>query len=193
MIKGKVIRGILVGLLADTVKLAINYSLYLLGFTSVIFWQITAARFLVKEDLFTPWAYLIGGVADITVSAGLGIVFIYIIHLLGNKFLFIKGIGFGLAVWVSLFGTLLGQSVQGKIPHNASAIMVTMVAHFFFGLALAVFTRLLGYSKEIATENREMKNRDNPELRRGLNFRLASLPAKKPQKKSRKLRKPDKL
>ena len=174
--------------MADTVKLAVNYVLYLFGFTSVIFWQITAARFVSKEDLFTPWAYLIGGVADITVSAGLGIVFIYIIHLLGNRFLFIKGIGFGLTVWVGLFGTLLGQSVQDKIPQNASAIMVTMAAHFFFGLALAVFTRLLGFSGEIAAETK-----GKPELRRGLNFRLASQPAKKPQKKRRKLRKPDKV
>ncbi len=188
MIKDIVVPGVLLGLLADTVKLAVNYVFYLLGFTSVVFWQITAARFLDKEELTTPWAYLIGGVADITVSAGLGIVFIYIIHLLGNRALSIKGIGFGLAVWVGLFGTLLGQSVQGKIPHNAPAIMVTMVAHFFFGLALAFFTHLLGYSRQIAAENK-----DKPKMARGLNFRLASLPAKKPQKVIKKLRKPHKL
>lgn len=143
IIKDKVIHGVMVGLLADTVKLFVNYILYLFKLTPVVFWQITATRFLDKEDIYKPIAYFIGAVADITVSASLGILFVYIIYTVGGKYLFLKGIGFGLLVWVTIFGTLLGESVKGKITQEPSGIIVTIIAHFFFGLSLAFFTRRL--------------------------------------------------
>ena len=146
MVKDLIFPGIVVGLLADAVKLTVNYILYLMNFTSVVFWQITATRFLEKADLFKPSAFFIGGVADITVSAMFGILFLYILYILGKKYLLIKGIGFGLLIWVGIFGTLLGQSVQQKIPQTTSGIVVTIVAHLFFGLSLALFTEWLGYT-----------------------------------------------
>ncbi|MFZ5944158.1 MAG: hypothetical protein ACOYVD_08610 [Bacillota bacterium] len=143
MIKDKILQGIAVGLLADAVKLTINFMSFLLGYTDVVFWQITASRFLAKEYLFGTPALIVGAVADITVSAGLGVAFVYFIYIFGNRDLWIKGIGFGLFVWVVLFGSLLGQSVAAKIPQNVSGIFVTIVAHFGYGFALAFFTKLV--------------------------------------------------
>ncbi|MGI6555138.1 MAG: hypothetical protein ACOX2P_07235 [Bacillota bacterium] len=80
--------------------------------------------------------------ADLTVTAALGIVFLLLIEFTGTDYLWIKGAGFGLAVWVVLFGTLLGQSVQAKLPQSSSGILVTLVAHIIFGIGLAFFTRL---------------------------------------------------
>ncbi|KUO61321.1 MAG: hypothetical protein APF84_11860 [Gracilibacter sp. BRH_c7a] len=148
MHKDKVMGGAIIGILADAVKLIVNYLLYKLGYTSVVFWQIIATRFLEKEYLFKPSAYIIGGIADITVTAGLGVLFVYSIQFIGRNYLIIKGIGYGLIIWVSLFGTLLGQSVQEKIPQTPSSIFVTIVAHFFFGLSLAVFTHYFYRSKK---------------------------------------------
>ncbi|NLW55833.1 MAG: hypothetical protein GX050_04310 [Firmicutes bacterium] len=45
----KVIFGMTVGLLADGVKLLVNYLGYLLNFTDVVFWQIVASRLLEKK------------------------------------------------------------------------------------------------------------------------------------------------
>ena len=135
--------GAIIGLLADAVKLLVNFILYLMNYTNVVFWQITATHFLEKKDLFNPAAYVIGGVADITVTAALGVLFVAVIYFTGKRYLWIKGIGFGLFVWVSLFGTFLGQSVQAKLPQEPSGIMVTIVAHFVFGLGLAGLTQYL--------------------------------------------------
>ena len=142
MLQDRIIVGSIIGLLADAVKLITNYAAFLLNFTDVVFWQITATRFLAQSDLFKPVVLLIGGVADVTVTAVLGVIFFYIIDYTGRDYLWIKGIGFGMAVWVVLFGTLLGQSVQGKIPQGPSGILVTIMAHFVFGLSLAFFTWL---------------------------------------------------
>ncbi|NLT94135.1 MAG: hypothetical protein GXW85_01140 [Clostridia bacterium] len=143
MLKDKIILGAIIGLLADAVKLAANFAMYKLGWTNVVFWQIVATRFLNKNDLFKPSALFIGAVADITFSAALGIIFIYFINFFGRNYLFIKGIGYGLSTWVLIFGTLLGLSVEHKIPPTTGGIMVTLIAHFIYGLAIATFTMLL--------------------------------------------------
>lgn len=142
-----VISGVIIGLLADAVKLLVNFLGYLFGFTNVVFWQITASKFVDKDSLFLPVAYLIGATADLIVSATLGVAFLFFIHFLGKQWLWIKGAGFGLVVWVSLFGTLLGQSVQEKLPQTPAGIMVTIFAHLSFGLTLAFFFRL--YSERV--------------------------------------------
>lgn len=142
MLKDMILIGVLVGILADAVKLTFNYMAFLLNLTNVVFWQITATRFLEKGDLFKPVTYIIGGIADITVTAVLGVIFIYFIYFIGKDNLWFKGMGFGLVVWVGLFGTLLGESVRAKLPQTPSGILVTIAAHFFFGLGLAFFTRL---------------------------------------------------
>lgn len=147
MIRDYILPGALVGMASDAVKLTVNYIAYLLNFTQVVFWQITATRFLDKKDIFKPIAYVIGGIADLTVTALLGVIFVYFTYYFGSRYLILKGIGFGLAVWVGVFGTLLGSTVQQKLPQSPSGIMVTIVAHLFFGLALAVFTGKLNLTK----------------------------------------------
>lgn len=168
MSKDLVLLGTAVGLLADAVKLIINYILYLFNLTNVVFWQITASRFLAGDDLFKPVTYFVGGVADVTVTAALGIIFVYFIYFTGRDYLWVKSVGFGLVVWVGLFGTLLGQSVQAKIPQGPSGIIVTIIAHVVFGLGLAAFTALLYPLRENEIRKSE-----------GANHRIIPAPAKK--------------
>ncbi len=172
MIQDKVLAGVLIGLFADVVKLIINYLFYLFNFTNVVFWQITAARFLDRNDLFKPAAYFIGAIADLTVTVTLGIVFVYVIYFTGKNYLWMKGVGFGLVVWVGLFGTLLGQAVQAKLPQAPSGIMVTIAAHLVFGLGLAGFARML-YSDG----NEEVPKEESEEER--MFKRVVPVPAKK--------------
>ena len=142
----KVIFGIVVGLLADAVKLLANYLGYLLNFTHVVFWQITAARFLPKNDLYRPVAYLVGGLADLAVAAALGVAFVYFLSLTGWRYTYIKGSGFGIITWVVLFGSILSHTTQNVITLQPQAIVVTAIAHLLFGLALAFFATKLKQS-----------------------------------------------
>jgi|GEM_PF-815934 len=156
VLKNKMMVGILVGILADTVKLTFNYITFRLGFTSAVFWQLIAALFLTKEDVFTPAGLLIGGTADIIVASFLGVVFIYFIYYTGKENLWIKGIGFGLLVWVSMFGVFLQQLIRNTIPPESSGILVTIAAHFLYGLSLAAFTKLL--AGKLIPFNDDLKN-----------------------------------
>lgn len=143
LVHDKMIRGVLIGICADIVKLIFNYFCYLMGWTPVVFWQIVATRFLDPAELFQPAAFLIGGAADLTVSVVLGIVFLYLLEYTNRRFGWIKGAGFGLLVWVGLFGTILGQSAQNKLPITSTTVVVTLFAHLAFGLSLALFDLLI--------------------------------------------------
>lgn len=156
MFKDKIVIGALIGLLADALKLVTNYILFIFGFTKVVFWQVVATRFIQKEYLYHKLAYLIGAIADITVTALLGVVFVYVIYLFGPKHLWIKGMGFGLVVWVSLFGTLLGQTVENKLPQEPTGVVITIIAHIVFGLALAFFTKLLDQDKHVLIKRNKL-------------------------------------
>lgn len=76
MFKDKILIGAVIGILADVIKLIVNYIAYILGFTKVVFWQIVATRFLQKEYLHHKFAYLLGGIADLTITSLLGVVFV---------------------------------------------------------------------------------------------------------------------
>jgi hypothetical protein len=140
MLKDRVMAGAIIGLLANAVKLTFNFSAFLLGFTPVVFWQLVAAQFLAREDLYKPAAYIIGGTADLAITALLGATFVYFIYYFGDEYLYFKGLGFGLVVWAALFGSLFAARIQDKIHPEPAGILVTLIAHSLFGLSLAFFT-----------------------------------------------------
>ena len=115
--------------------------MYSLGWTSVIFWQIVAVRFIGEKDLSKPIALVIGGAADLVTSAALGVSFVLFILIFSRKFLFIKGLGYGLLIWAILFGAFLGQSVETDVP--PLGIIVTLIAHSIYGLSLGLFTVII--------------------------------------------------
>jgi len=156
LFKDKILIGAIIGILADVLKLITNYTLYSFGFTKVVFWQIVASRFIEKEYLNHKLTYLIGAAADITVTSVLGIVFVYFVCLVGSKNLWIKGVGFGLVVWVSIFGIVMGQTLEDKLPHNPTSVVVTLIAHIIFGLALAFFTKVLDQDKLVPIKKNKL-------------------------------------
>ena len=156
MFKDKILIGAIVGILADAIKLIANYTMYSFGLTKVVFWQIVATRFIGKEYLNHKLAYLIGAAADITVTSLLGIVFVYFVYLFGSKNLWIKGVGFGLVVWVSIFGIVMGQTLEDKLPQNPTSVVVTLIAHIIFGLGLAFFTKVLDQDKLVPIKRNKL-------------------------------------
>ena len=143
MLKGKFILGMLIGLLADAVMPTFNYIAFKLNLTPIVFWQNIAALFFEKKDLFNAVSILAGGLFDLTVTMFLGIIFIYYINFVGKEHLWIKGIIFGMMAMVILFGLILTQLVKDTIPPEPLVVLLTIFAHFIYGLSLVAFTRLL--------------------------------------------------
>lgn len=162
MFKDRIVIGAIIGILADSIKLITNYILWWFGYTKVVFWQIVATRFIQKEYLYHKLAYIVGAIADITFTSLLGVVFVYVIYLFGPKNLWTKGMGFGLVVWVIIFGTLLGQTVEDKLPQEPAGVVVTLIAHIAFGLALAFFTKVLDQDKLVLIKRNKLMRTYRP-------------------------------
>jgi hypothetical protein len=96
--------------LADAAKLSFNYLAFQWDLASVVFWQIAASRFLEGHVLTKPIAFFVGAITDLTVTSIVGVLFIYFLHFTGRDWIWLKGAGFGLTIWVLLLGTLLTQS-----------------------------------------------------------------------------------
>lgn len=141
--RDRLLAGALAGLLADAIKLGFNYLAYRLHFAGVVFWQIVATHFVGKDDLHHPLAYAIGAIADLTATALTGIAFLHLLQRIGWDHLWLKGVGFGLTVWVIFFGLLTSQAAMKSLPLTATNVMVTPIAHMLYGLALAFFARIL--------------------------------------------------
>jgi len=142
-VKDKFIMGMITGLLANIIRLGVDYAAFRFKFTQVVAWRWVATRFLQGEDIHKPVALLLGAVADLAVSWALGIAFILLISVTGADYLWLKGIGLALVTWVGLFGTILHQHVLTTLAMNPSDSVVTLVTHLAFGISLAFFTRKL--------------------------------------------------
>lgn len=140
------IRGTILGLLADIIKLLVNYVAFLFGFTNAVFWQLAAAHMLQKGQLQSPAALFIGAVVDLITAGALGTAFLWLIdHVVGRQALIFKGLAFGMLSWLGLFGTL-ATTLENKLPQSPAGVIVTIVAHAFFGIALALLARMVDVS-----------------------------------------------
>lgn len=143
MFKDRIVAGAIIGVLADLVKLGFNYLAFRLGFAGAVFWRVVATEFVRASDLGVPLAVVIGAIADLTTSAVLGTIFLYLLEWAGDEYLWFKGAGFGLVVWVALFGLLVGKNAVMRLALTPANIMVTPIAHLLFGLALAFLAPIL--------------------------------------------------
>ena len=76
-------------------------------------------------------------------------IFLWLIIACLIKTLVLKGFVFGMLVWLGLFG-LLATVLEQKLPQSTSGILVTLVAHGVFGIALACFARIVdGHEREL--------------------------------------------
>ncbi len=183
MPKDKIVLGILVGLLSDAVKLTFNFLSFKLNFTPVVFWQLVAATALEKKDIFTAGGILIGAVVDIIATSLVGVIFVYIIYITGKENLWIKGIGFGMFIWIIFFVIVKGQLIQNKITSEPSGIFVTIIAHFLFGLSLAVFTRFFGGGMSTFIEDlKQFQQHKSFKLLTPISLKKSNVGFKKPKK-----------
>ena len=124
-------RGVVVGLLADAVKLTANYLAFRAGLTQVIFWQLTSTYILPAEEIVQPLGILVGALVDITVSASLGVLFLYVLKY-SSEYLWPKALAMNADVWVCCHTP---GPISRKSPPRCMA-SCDHCQHACFGLAL---------------------------------------------------------
>lgn len=88
-----------------------------------------------KPDTFVE--YVFGKIGHVGFSAGLGVIFAYLVQLISSNYLYIKGVFFGLATWFFVYAVTLLFRVPGLTSISINSAVVDYVGSAIYGLVLA--------------------------------------------------------
>jgi hypothetical protein len=81
------------------------------------------------------YAQTIGIVIHLTLSTFLGVIAVYMIHLMGNDYLWVKGIAFGAMAYLFIYGAIAKLIVPVQILQpNLATSGVFLIGHLIFGI-----------------------------------------------------------
>ena len=155
LLKDKLIFGSFIGLVAGLLKDLLTLIFYQLKILDGLFCHFAGGMFFRFSalDLTSPeWPLLvIGYLGDLTLSGILGVIFVYLVKTTGPRYIILKGIFYGAAVWFAIFGGVLAlgiSKVQEKQPVHT---LIMFFVHLLFGYVLGLL--LTKYGKPIFDTN----------------------------------------
>ncbi len=134
-----VICGALAGIIGTLAKEIVDFLSVTIGWSKYLYWNLAASVFVLPKDVHQPGALIIGGLADIIVGSFWGIVLFYIIKFSGRSYSYIKGLGIGWLIWLSLFGAVVNLHVVRITPTDIGTTLSAFVEHSAFGLTATWF------------------------------------------------------
>ncbi len=102
-----------------------------------------AAVIVTFKDYPGILGFIVGFIAHLIVGVMLGIIFVYIIMLTSNRYLYIKGLGYGAVCWFLLsgLGTIFKLPMLKDIPPFAA--LSTLMGSLIYGAVIAYTLKLL--------------------------------------------------
>lgn len=144
-LKDRVILGGISGVLGLLMRDLYCFFARRIGFTTYYCWNISADLFMEGKDVKTLLGTVIGFLADIVFGSILGITFVYLLKITNSKNMIIKGWGFGVAIWLFLFGILIHNlpGTQTTAPQDAMSNFAAFLGHSIFGITMGVTVQKL--------------------------------------------------
>ena len=134
--KDRFMNGLIAGGIAGIFALLIDlFFIDILKFGELKFWDFSSILlFGHKPQSF--WQTTFGIIGHIGFAAMGGVIFVYLIRLISSKYIYIKGVFFGLTIWFAAYTT----TYMLKVPHLKDISFETSVADYFssviYGLTL---------------------------------------------------------
>lgn len=134
-----IIYGGLAGVVGTIIKEIFDFVSFGLGWSKHLYWHIAASIFVLPKDIYKPGALFLGLFADLVISAFFGVALIYLIKRTGEKYLYMKGLGFGWFIWLLLFGAIINLHIVRITPTDIGTSLSALLEHSIFGLTMAWF------------------------------------------------------
>lgn len=111
-----------------------------LGFAKFYVWQNAAGLFMQEKQVQTALGTVGGLLADLAMGAILGVLFVLYLKLSRDKNIILKGWGFGMGLWLFLFGIVMHSLPSAKViaPKDAASAISDFIGHSIFGLILGL-------------------------------------------------------
>lgn len=138
------VTGLISGIVGGIVHQVFIWTFYSLGIADVTP-SLLGAYIAVKPgaDITSLSAQTIGMVVHLTTSISLGVIAVYLIRLMGDDYLWVKGVAYGAVIYLLLWGAIAKLVVPVQVLQpNLATSGVFLVSHLIFGM---ITISLAGY------------------------------------------------
>lgn len=134
--------GALAGIGAILVRDIWSFFAKQIGFAKFYVWQNAAGLFMQKSQIKTVLGAISGLLADIVMGALIGVLFVRFLKMGQDRNPVLKGWGFGLGLWLLLFGLLMHSlpTATAVAPRDAKSVLSAFIGHSIFGLVLGLLS-----------------------------------------------------
>ena len=144
MLKDTILFGGTAGVIGNIGKEVITWVFYYLGLTRYTFEHFCAGIYVSPAHLNEPAAFLLGFLTDFTFAAIFGITILIIIKKTGTDFWIIKGLVFGIGIYVLCYG-ILRPLISSKVIIQAPLTnLLFIIPNLLFGLIVSWFIHRFG-------------------------------------------------
>ncbi|MGE5557261.1 MAG: hypothetical protein ACM3WV_01475 [Bacillota bacterium] len=128
------VAGTVFGILANIPKMILDIILYFSGFSRFFCFHVTGGVILTPEWFDSLHGYLVGGVLDYIFAAFLGASLAYFLYLLPGRYLFYKGIGFSIFIWLFLCIMVVEKASMWHLLTGPRHAYQTFLVHQLWGV-----------------------------------------------------------
>lgn len=139
--------GFIAGTVAGVTMCIINYISKQIGIVDLLYLDWAAVLLFGHQHETVPQA-LVGQAGKLFFAGLLGSLFAFWLILVTDKYLFFKGIVFGIAVWFGVHAAATLFKLSTMIPINSDTVFVFKVEAVIFGVVLAESMRRLSLRQE---------------------------------------------
>ncbi|KLU63749.1 hypothetical protein DEAC_c43170 [Desulfosporosinus acididurans] len=144
MLKDRFIAGGIAGLVASVTCDIVGIIYKSLGWTDRTFNDY--ATIILTYQVYSNEGFfglILSIISHVAVCIILGVIFAYLIKFTSSNYLYIKGLGYSLVIWLLLntFGTILNLPLFRKMPLNVA--YATLSTALIYGLMVALTLRLI--------------------------------------------------
>ena len=132
-----IICGGFAGILGTIAKEIIDLVDFSIGWSKILYWHLAASVFVLPRDVNKFGALIIGALGDMITGAFFGIVLLYLIKFTGKNYYYLKGLGLGWIVWLTLFGVFVDFHIVRITPTDIGTSLCAFGEHSVYGLVVA--------------------------------------------------------
>ncbi|MDT3698613.1 MAG: hypothetical protein RO469_04225 [Thermincola sp.] len=151
LLKDRFTRGFIAGLLSGVIALGFNLFLYYIIHISTLVWGDFIAGFIFRRKVASSWEYVLAMVIGVLFTAVLGTLFSLIIPNIKSKYLWFKGLIYGLFLWFAIFSITIMFRIPSLTVIPSKTALSSLISASIWGILLGVFLNLLNPRTETSS------------------------------------------
>jgi hypothetical protein len=136
---------LLCGIISAFVRELYSITAKTIGLQQHLIWNIASGIFVDKGQVHTPLGIIVGFLGDFVTGGIIGFLYGLFLEWRGNQHYIVKGIVFGMATWLLVFGMVshMLPLTSKELPRDALSVFSSFIGHVIYGYSLALIYKIL--------------------------------------------------